>query len=173
MQCQFCGNPATVHLTDIVNKVKREQHLCEACAREQGLIPEEHPPQLDVKALMNLLMGLGLPTPSPLAVPAESDGLPVCTACGMKYTVFRAEGRLGCAHDYDVFREHLEPLLERIHRSTTHDGKTPAVIRRHRTRNLICDLKRQLQAAVKEERYEDAARIRDLIREKEASDEPR
>jgi protein arginine kinase activator len=173
MKCQFCGNPATVHLTDIVHKKKREQHLCEACAREQGLIPEEHPPQLDVKALMNLLMGLGPPSEEPIGVTLEDPAALNCEACGLKYGEFRAEGRLGCAHDYDVFRDHLEPLLERIHRSTAHDGKTPIAIRRRRAKAEVRGLKKQLQQAIKAERYEDAARIRDLIREKEALDEPR
>ena len=36
MKCQTCSNPATVHLTDIVEGQKKEVHLCEACA-EQGL----------------------------------------------------------------------------------------------------------------------------------------
>ena len=33
---------------------------------------------------------------------------------------FRADGRLGCPHDYEVFRVGLEPLLQRIHRSGRH-----------------------------------------------------
>src|SRR6185369_1968813 len=56
VKCQYCDSPATVHLTDIVNKKKREQHLCTKCARERNLIPE--PPgaqQLDLKALLNML----------------------------------------------------------------------------------------------------------------------
>ena len=39
MKCMFCDSPATVHLTDIVNKKKREAHLCEECARERNLFP--------------------------------------------------------------------------------------------------------------------------------------
>ncbi len=38
MKCQFCPNPATVHLTDIINQKKREMHLCDACAREPDLV---------------------------------------------------------------------------------------------------------------------------------------
>lgn len=175
MKCQFCGCPATITISEIVKKVKREQHLCESCAREQGLIPEEHPPQLDVQVLMNLLMGSATP-PAGEHPPDEEVKDPsalTCDGCGLKYGEFRAEGRLGCAQDYDVFRERLEPLLERIHRSTAHDGKAPIAIRRRRARAEVRGLKKQLQQAIKAERYEDAARIRDLIREKEALDEPR
>ena len=45
MKCQICDNPATVHLTDFVNKKKRELHLCTKCARERNLIPEPPGPQ--------------------------------------------------------------------------------------------------------------------------------
>ena len=173
-KCQFCGNPATVHVADIVKGKKREQHLCEACAREQGLFPEEHPPQFDLKVLLNLVMGPHeKPSEEPLGVTLEDPTALTCESCGLKYGEFRAEGRLGCPHDYDVFREHLEPLLERIHRSTAHDGKTPIAIRQRRARAEIRSLRKLLQQAVKAEQYEDAARYRDMIREKEAQDEPR
>jgi len=174
MKCQFCGNPSTVHLTDIVQKKKRELHLCEACAHEQGLIPEEHPPQIDLKALMSLLMGMATPpSAEPIGATIEDPAALTCEACGLKYGEFRAEGRLGCPKDYDAFRQHLEPLLERIHRATAHDGKAPLAIRRKRARAELRVLRKKLTQAVKAERYEEAARIRDLIREKEALDEPR
>ena len=35
--CQYCGQPATIHLTDILNKKKTESHLCEACAAGEGI----------------------------------------------------------------------------------------------------------------------------------------
>ena len=48
-----------------------------------------------------------------------------CPACGIKYMEFRSEGRLGCPHDYQVFRTGLEPLLNKIHRADRHVGKRP------------------------------------------------
>lgn len=161
MTCQNCGlNPATVHLTDIIQKQKRELHLCEACAREQQLIPDGPAPQLNLQALVQLIMGQ---PPN-----ADPDGL-TCPACGLKYAAFRADGRLGCPDDYDAFRPALEPLLERIHRGTRHAGKTP---RSAALRAEVADLRDQLRAAVAAEQYEDAARLRDRIREKEPADEP-
>ena len=52
---QFCDSPATVHLTDIVNKKKRELHLCEECAARAEPVPDPPGPQIDLTALMNLL----------------------------------------------------------------------------------------------------------------------
>ena len=33
MNCYYCHQPATVHRSDIVDKEKREMHLCDGCAR--------------------------------------------------------------------------------------------------------------------------------------------
>jgi protein arginine kinase activator len=169
MKCQFCDNPATVHLTDIVNKKKREVHLCEGCARKHNLIPDQAVPQIDLKALLNLLVG---PFHQAQAAAADPAAL-TCPACGLQYAEFRAEGRLGCPADYDAFRATLEPLLERVHRSVRHAGKVPRAFRRLAREAELRGLGQQLRAAVAAEEYEEAARLRDLIRQKEGSDEPR
>jgi protein arginine kinase activator len=85
---------------------------------------------------------------------------------------FRAEGRLGCPHDYEVFRVGLLPLLERIHRAQRHVGKVPRqpALDPQRLAELA-ELRSKLREAVEVEAYEDAARLRDLIRQKEATDE--
>ncbi|MDB5313543.1 MAG: UvrB/uvrC motif protein [Gemmataceae bacterium] len=168
MKCQFCDNPATVHVNKYVkaSKKMRELHLCEGCARKHNLIPDQPTPHVDLKALLGLLIGPSQAGPGTVADTAALT----CPACGLKYGEFRAEGRLGCPGDYDAFKAALEPLLERIHRSQTHAGKAPRTARRAAD---LADLRRRLAAAVAVEKYEDAARLRDLIRQKEASDEPR
>lgn len=158
MKCQICDSPATVHLTDIVNKKKRELHLCERCARERNLIPAPPGPQIDLKALMNLLMH---PFPQAGKPLEESTTVGIsCQMCGLTLAEFKTEGRLGCQHDYEALRAALEPLLERIHRSVTHEGKAPRAVR-------VREWKKQMQKAVAAEDYEEAARLRDLIRQME------
>jgi len=174
LKCQFCDNLATVHLTKIVkgNKAKQEVHLCERCARKHNLIPDQATPHVDLKALLGLLLGpLQHSQPQPLQ-PAEPLAL-TCPTCGLKYEQFRAEGRLGCPDDYIAFQATLEPLLERIHRAQVHTGKLPLAIRRGNREAELKDLRKKMKAAAKAENYEDAARLRDLIRQKEATDEPR
>jgi protein arginine kinase activator len=149
-----------VHLTDIVNKKKREAHLCEECARKQKVIQDPPDPQIDLTGLMNLLMKPFKPGAVELP-PAD----PSCPECGLTYAAFKAEGRFGCAHDYDAFLEVLEPLLERVHRATTHDGKQPLTARRAAE---LEELRGHMKTAVAREDYEQAARLRDLIRQKEA-----
>lgn len=149
MECQRCGGPATVHVTQVVAKRKREVRLCDACAKAADLLPPAGT-ELNLPALVGLLMGL----------PAAGGGLE-CPDCGLTYAAFRAEGRLGCPGEYDAFRPALEPLLERIHRGLTHAGKRPRAAARRAERGR---LRADLAAAVGAERYEDAARIRDTLR---------
>jgi protein arginine kinase activator len=165
--CGVCGAPATVHLTDIVNKKKRQTHLCEQCARDQDLISDDPTPQLNLQPLLQLIM-------SQMGVAADDEGVSVatpggltCDECGLKYAQFKAHGRLGCPHDYDAFHETLEPLLERIHRGLTHVGKVPAARRGRVGMGSVRDLRRRLAEAVADERYEDAAQLRDAIRAKD------
>jgi protein arginine kinase activator len=163
MKCQCCTSPATVHLTDIVNGQKKELHLCQACAEQQQLLKQQ---ELNLPAILQTLIG------QHLGHLTDELARLTCPACGIKYMEFRAEGRLGCPNDYEVFRAGLEPLLLRIHRSGKHVGKAP----RHRRYSTafqaeLIDLRQQLRTAVDAEAYEDAARLRDLIRQKEATDE--
>jgi protein arginine kinase activator len=152
-----------VHVTDIIDGKKKEVHLCQACAEQQHLVQEEQP---NLSAILQLVIGQNVgPVPDELARLA-------CPVCGIKYMEFRAGGRLGCPHDYQVFRHALDPLLVRIHRGTRHLGKVP----RHAVRNAarqaeIVQLRQHLRAAVEAEAYEEAARLRDVLRHKEATDE--
>ena len=162
--CKFCGQPATVHLTDILHKQKSETHLCEACARAKQILPDQPGAHFDLQGLVELVMGQhGAPED---AIP----GQPTCPACGLKYAEFRAEGRLGCPLDYDEFAAPLTILLERVHRATGHCGKVPGG---RRGRMGLGGLRAELADAISGERYEDAAALRDRIRQKEGSDEPR
>jgi protein arginine kinase activator len=163
VKCQFCSNKATVHLTDIVNNTKKEMHLCQRCAEAQQLVTKQ---ELNLPAILQSLIGQHLGP--------QSDELARlrCPACGIRYMEFRAQGRLGCPHDYAVFRNGLEPLLDRIHRSTRHAGKVPRQGPPPPERQAeLVELRRQLQQAVEAEAYEEAARLRDLLRKKEATDE--
>lgn len=82
---------------------------------------------------------------------------------------FRSAGRLGCSHDYDVFRAGLTHLLEKIHRATRHQGKSPRHRRLAQERHWeLLKLRQALREAVEREEYERAAELRDRIREREA-----
>ena len=163
MKCQSCSNPATVHVTDIVQGEKKELHLCQACAEQQQFIKHE---DLNLPAILQALIGQHV---GPLT---DELARLTCPACGIKYMEFRAEGRLGCPNDYDVFRAGLEPLLQRIHRAGQHVGKAPRCRRLSPAAQAeLVELRGKLRLAVQAEAYEEAVRLRDLIRQKEATDE--
>lgn len=130
-------------------------HLCESCAKEY--------------------LSQATPAPEEPVPAAESsedlDELDqqVCPNCGITFKEFRAQGRLGCPHDYIAFQEELLPLLENIHGETEHCGKIPkrAPDSSQQQYQLI-KLRGELRSAVEEERYEDAARLRDEIRQVES-----
>jgi protein arginine kinase activator len=161
MDCQSChARKATVHLTEIVgNKEKKELHLCEQCAQQQGTTGME---------IMGLISSAFGPSGKTAGTPASDLR---CGACGLAYTEFRSRGRLGCPACYDVFRAALEPLLEKIHGQSRHVGKAPTGSSspdRTREKHLVA-LRRQLQGAVKDENYELAAKLRDELRKAEAA----
>jgi protein arginine kinase activator len=163
VKCQSCAKPATVHLTHIVNGSKKESHLCQECAEKQEVLKKQ---ELNLSAILQTVIG------QHIGQLTDELGRLTCPACGIKYMEFKAEGRLGCPHDYQVFQVGLEPLLQRIHRATRHVGKSPRYGARHANRLAeLLDLRQQLRNAVDTEAYEDAARLRDLIRQKEATDE--
>jgi protein arginine kinase activator len=163
--CERCKKAqATFHLTNIDRSgAKAEQHLCDKCAAEEGLLQSK--PSVDLNEILeNFIAGskAGGPDLSTL----------VCDQCGISYVEFRNQGLLGCPHDYEVFKDQIGRLLERSHGGGTHHtGKVPRSVGGTETKPQydIRRLRRQLDEAVAGEDYERAARLRDRIRELEKS----
>lgn len=169
MLCDICGkNPATVHLTEIIDEQMNELHLCEDCAREKSAAMEQQ------FGLSDLLAGMA-DFQKPLVSEEESLSAK-CPVCGLTYADFKKIGRLGCAECYNTFRKFLAPLLKRIHGSSQHVGKAPSKIakvagRVSKKKIDVADLKGQLQKAIQSEAFEEAARLRDQIKELESKKE--
>jgi protein arginine kinase activator len=176
MLCNLCNkNQATVHLTEIIDEQMSELHLCDDCARKKSMQMEQ---QFGLSDLLGGLVEYGKQI-------SGSDKTPVaaqCSFCGLTYEDFRKIGRLGCSECYVSFAKHLGPLLKRIHGASQHIGKEPVIISepsipaatppakplRAKVSTDINDLKTKLQEAISKEEFEEAARLRDLIKEKES-----
>ena len=155
-----CGKkPATIHVTELSNGEKKEIHLCEDCAKKQNVFYSAMESVGDLKHLLSGVLG-GAPQPG-----AEHLQHLQCPDCGITYAEFRTQSRFGCPTDYDVFREGVDPLLERIHGTTEHHGETPSDPVARRRSDRLADLRTHLRDAVAEEAYERAAQIRDQIYE--------
>jgi protein arginine kinase activator len=158
MRCQRCPKEASVHLTERVKGQRRELHLCQSCARKAGLTLPESAPNLALDAVVQSLI---------VAHVGELVGELAelsCPDCGIRFMEFRASGRLGCPLDYRVFSAGLLPLVQRYHGATRHVGK---VARHHESANQRLRLRTQLREAIAREDYEEAARLRDLLRLKD------
>ncbi|QYR22147.1 UvrB/UvrC motif-containing protein [Paenibacillus sp. sptzw28] len=167
MLCQECGKkPSTLHFTKIVNGEKTEFHICESCARERG---EGIPGTANGFSIHSLLSGLldfepGSGVNSFGAKPQQLR----CEKCGLTYTQFSKMGRFGCSNCYTQFGSKLDPILKRVHGNSMHIGKIPKRTGGQiQLKREIEELRRELQNRIEHEEFENAAQIRDRIRELE------
>ncbi|MFH1269694.1 MAG: UvrB/UvrC motif-containing protein [Candidatus Omnitrophota bacterium] len=158
MLCDICGkNPATVHLTEIIDEQMNELHLCEQCANQKSMQMEQH------FGLSDLLGGMA-EFEKPVKE-KEAIVLVKCPNCALTYADFKKLGRLGCSECYDTFRKYLGPLLKKVHGSVLHFGKSPFRVSRPVDERVdLQTLRNQLQKAIESEAFEEAARIRDQIK---------
>jgi protein arginine kinase activator len=164
MLCNICGkNPATVHLTEIIDEQMSELHLCEACAREKSAQMEQH------FGLSDLLAGMAEFEKPVKEKEAEAVVLAKCPNCGLTYADFKKIGRLGCSDCYTAFKKYLAPLIKRIHGSNINFGKIPIKLAAKvaKKKGDLQELRVKLQKAIESEAFEEAARIRDQIKELE------
>jgi protein arginine kinase activator len=167
MLCDVCKkNPATVHLTEIIDEQMNELHLCEDCARHKSAAMEQ---QFGLSDLLAGMADFEKPNKDEESVAVK------CPSCNLTYADFKKMGRLGCGECYNAFRKYLAPLLKRIHGSNQHVGKAPLkekiITKSGKKKTDLEGLKAQLQKAIQKEDFEEAARLRDQVRAIEAKKE--
>jgi protein arginine kinase activator len=191
MLCQKCQQrQATVFFSQTVGNETTQDHLCEVCAQEQtqsygGMFPINFNPFAAFSEMFKNLMPweeTDMPENMPGRVPASVEPQLQCPHCGYQLSTFRQNGRLGCTYCYDSFRTVLDPLISGIHGSVRHtEAKAPIppveetqALREETAKPAedtgdpqIMALRKKLKDAIQEERYEDAAMIRNEIRKLE------
>ncbi|GGJ93357.1 protein-arginine kinase activator protein [Lentibacillus kapialis] len=167
MECQECHErPATLHFTQVINGEKAEVYVCEVCAKEKEYMnyPEEG------YSLHHLLSGL---LHSTFENPKSTTGQQVkevqCPKCEMTLSEFKRVGKFGCPACYETFADNLDPIFRRVHSGNTkHYGKIPARIGGDmRVKKQVDAYKEELQRLIKNEAFEEAATVRDKIKELE------
>jgi protein arginine kinase activator len=165
MLCEKCGkNTVTTHLKQVINGDAQEMNLCSECAEELGygffssLIPFN-----DLVPSLNSFLG-GIFTQT---MPLKTLNSPrKCSVCGSSFEDIAQDARVGCANCYRDFYTQLLPSIQRIHGKTKHIGKIPASASNHlKLRHELKALQQNLNDAVSIQDYENAAKIRDRIRE--------
>jgi protein arginine kinase activator len=158
MLCCICKEKnATVHLTQITGEKMQKVDLCEECAKTKGVNDQTG------FSLADLLLGLGASQEleqSPGGTEAK------CPQCGFTHADFKKSGRLGCSECYQTFSEGLGGLLKTMHKGTRHVGKVPESLRTRRDlSDQLTALQKKLNKAIETEDFEQAAQVRDQIKQ--------
>jgi protein arginine kinase activator len=170
MKCEICGNANSVfHIQQILNGEQKSVYLCGDCARERNLDASA----LETFSLVQELWN-GLSNGGDKEAQEVRPQLPAltCADCGHTTAELEEEGRLGCPSCYVLFADMIRPALQDVHKGTVHIGKEPVsgecsaaalVASPEQTREQ--ELQRQLDDAVRAEKYEEAACLRDRLQE--------
>ncbi len=182
MICSNCKkNEANVHFSGIINGKAVKLDLCEACSQTAG-------PKIPFFGMG--LSGLaGAPVSFPSLSPILTEFMEIlsqwpgkrlstqtaraCPRCRWNLRQFQKTGKMGCPACYTTFETEAREILKKINGNTLHKGKKVLKIHSIKTKprepaaDSLPDLKSKLEKAVREERYEDAAGLRDRIKDAE------
>lgn len=176
MLCEKCKkNEATVYYRETVNGKTKSWSLCQDCFNElqqanhgkQELANFWNEPFEDFFGndfLHSLL--------SPMGGNQFWSEEKRCSLCGASFDDIVAEGKVGCPKCYETFEKELEESVRRIHGTSSHTGRVPGKLKaKFDQKKKIAELERQQKEAVKNENYEEAARIRDELKALKSSEE--
>lgn len=162
MLCQKCHkNLATERYTEVIDGQVKELQMCSACINEHQ--------SADTSGFA--LFGEA-PAPRRAArrrKPSETLTVNVqCPSCGSESKSIQQEGMVGCAVCYDTFGDELENFVRERHTALIHRGKAPNRDDEREQLRVELQTKRALlRSALRAERYEEAAGLRDEIKDLE------
>ena len=94
-----------------------------------------------------------------------------CPDCKTSFSTIRATGKFGCPTCYTHFKDKAASVISNIHGGAVHVGKRPAKPAKAEENPAVQqldNLRTQLQRCIANQEFEQAALIRDKIRELEA-----
>lgn len=163
LTCERCGTrPATVTIAQVINDEVTERHLCAECAAIEGFKFSFQFPDVFSsiqKAFADLLKELfgegGFPE------------TPACPKCSSTFEDIAARGgKFGCSECYNYFREEARRIARGYHGTSKHRGMSPAgLVEEVDVNAQIKMLQRKLDRLVAQEKYEEAAKVRDELNE--------
>lgn len=172
MKCSHCNNnDANTHIKRTINGKTQEMYLCSECAKKLGVMDEFDFEPFTMDSFFGNLLGAGASALNSLA------GIDRCEYCGSSLNDIINSGKAGCSNCYTKFEDRLTPSIEKLHGRTKHIGKNvtytyekDANEKDDKTaqpskESEIDKLKSELKTAIQEQRFEDAAIIRDKIKE--------
>lgn len=178
MLCDNCKEKqATVMYTEIINGEKKEMHLCEECSHKLGIDNISFNMPINFSSFFGgLLDDYGEEEFMPLLSTVKELK---CDNCNMTFDEFTRDGKFGCEECYNTFSDKIDSLLKRLHGSSNYVGRKALNTKSSKSNTDVKDsiqtkpedekktklekLQNDLKTAISEERYEDAAKIRDII----------
>lgn len=186
MLCENCGKrEANVRYSENINGKKKELNLCEECSKKLGIGEMDFSMPIDFSNFLGGFME-DLATPEFMPMLNTLKGTK-CNSCGSTFDDIINTGMLGCQDCYDFFEDRLDPIIRRLQGSNRHVGRIGKIIdskidvknkkesdaqsdKEKVETNKIEKLKEQLKKAISEEKYEEAAKIRDEIKSLESKE---
>ena len=150
MICSNCGkNNASITYKQNINGKKITLNLCDNCAHEIGIFNSFD----DIFSPMILDFEYVLPEEIK------------CKKCGYTLSKYRSTGLFGCDECYNTFKKEIDAILLKI-QGKNRQIKEEKNIKKESI-NQVDKLKQELQELVKQEKFEEAAVIRDKIKDLE------
>ena len=150
MLCDECkSRPATIFFKEVLPNKTVELHLCEECAQKRGLVSAKKMSPLEI--LQKLLKEK-----------SAKDAQVICPRCYLSLAEFKRVGRFGCASCVNAFEPHIKRLIKQIHQGDKHIGRRLTAGEKKGIE--VFRLREELKKALESEAYEDAARIRDKLK---------
>ena len=180
MMCDNCGKRnANVRYSENINGRKKELNLCEECSKKLGIVQMDFSMPIDFSSFFGgFIDDFGTTEFMPMINEIKTLK---CNNCGYTFEEISNIGKLGCKDCYDIFEDRLDSIIKRIQGAKHHVGRIGKTIDRKIDSKINNDkdseekkdvkseaklekLQEELKQAVKDERYEDAAKIRDEIK---------
>ena len=161
MLCENCGiNEANIRYTQIVNGIKKEMNLCSVCSEKLNLNDFSFSMPFSFSNFFGNFLS-DYDNTALLPIINRQKELK-CDKCNMTYGEFLSSGKLGCSNCYNVFSDKIDYVLDKLHGSNRYVGKIFSKKKDEKTDVKI--LKMKLEKLIKEENYEEAAKVRDEIK---------
>lgn len=160
MLCENCSSrEATTHIKKVENGRATRLDLCSECAANLGYGDIFGDFGFSLRDLFSNLFG-----DSALML---SEKVERCEKCGSSFNDIVKSGCVGCSECYRKFYDKLLPSVQRIHGKALHTGKKPVNVCNERERPskavLLERLSKQMDIAIKNQNFEEAALLRDKI----------
>lgn len=157
MKCEKCRqNEATVFITQMVDGVAEEKHLCEACANKEE--------KIEFSNGLSFQQFLGGLIKNHKSSQIQRNELK-CPKCGMSINDFKRNSKVGCTKCYSTFEDYLVPIVKRIQSNIIHTGKRPKKLDKKLQQKYILEKSQsELKIALMKEDYELAVLLRDQIK---------